>query len=63
MKKAIFAALALSFLAAFAAAYAAGAAGPEAVEFANLAAGITVKKIGTTGTATESEILQLTIKN
>ena len=52
-----------TFLAAFAAAYAAGAAGPEAVEFANLAAGITVKKIGTTGTATESEILQLTIKN
>lgn len=52
-----------TFLAAFAAAYAAGAAGPEAVEFANLAAGVTVKKIGTTGTATESEILQLTIKN
>lgn len=51
-----------TFLAAFAAAYAAGAAGPEAVEFANLAAGVTVKKIGTTGTANAEEIRSSAMK-
>ena len=47
-----------TFLSAFACAFAAGAAGGEALAFANLASGVTVKKIGTTGTATSEEILE-----
>jgi rfaE bifunctional protein kinase chain/domain len=46
-----------TFLSAFSCAFAAGASGPEAVSVANLAAGVTVKKIGTTGTATRDEII------
>ena len=46
------------FAAAFATALAAGATGPEAAALANLAAGVVVRKIGTTGTATAEEILQ-----
>ena len=42
----------------FCAARAAGAAGGEALAFANLASGVTVKKIGTTGTASPAEIIQ-----
>ena len=48
-----------TFLAAFAAAYACLVSGPEAATFANLAAAVTVKKIGETGTATKDEILKL----
>lgn len=44
------------FAAAFATALAAGASGPEAAAFANLAAGVVVRKLGTTGTATPDEI-------
>jgi D-glycero-beta-D-manno-heptose-7-phosphate kinase len=44
------------FLSAFSCALAAGASGPEAGAFANMAADIIIKKIGTTGTATPSEI-------
>ena len=47
-----------TFLSAFACALAAGAQGGEALAFANLASGVTVKKIGTTGTASMEEILQ-----
>ena len=47
-----------TFLAAFCTAYATGASGPESVAFANLASGVTVKKIGTTGTASAEEILE-----
>lgn len=47
-----------TFLAAFACAYAAGLPGGEALAFANLASGVTVKKIGETGTATPKEIIQ-----
>ena len=47
-----------TFLSAFCCAYAAGASGPEATAFANLASGVTVKKIGTTGTASPEEILE-----
>lgn len=47
-----------TFLSAFACAFAAGAPGAEALAFANLASGVTVKKIGTTGTATGEEILK-----
>lgn len=46
-----------TFLSAFSCSYAAGASGPEAVAIANLAAGVTVKKLGTTGTATREEII------
>ena len=46
-----------TFLSAFSCAFAAGASGPEAISVANIAAGITVKKIGTTGTATREEII------
>jgi len=45
-----------TFLAAFTAALAAGAPGITAVAFANLASGVTVKKLRTTGTATPQEI-------
>lgn len=46
------------FGAALAAALAAGAGGVEAAALANLAAGVVVKKIGMTGTATPEEILE-----
>ena len=46
------------FAAAFTTALAAGASGPEAAAIANLAAKVTVRKIGATGTATAAEILQ-----
>lgn len=46
-----------AFLAAFCCAFAAGATGPEAVALANLAAGVTIGKIGVTGTASPEEIL------
>lgn len=46
-----------TFLSAFCCAYAAGADGVEATEIGNLASGVTVKKIGTTGTASKEEIL------
>lgn len=48
-----------TFLSAFACAYAALGDGEAAVMFGNLASGVTVKKIGTTGTATEEEIRSL----
>lgn len=47
-----------TFLSAFCCAYAACGQGTTALAFANLASGVTVKKIGTTGTATTEEILQ-----
>lgn len=46
-----------SFLAGFCCAIASGATGEEAVEIANLTACVTIQKIGTTGTATASELL------
>lgn len=46
------------FAAAFVSALAAGASGREAAAIANLAAGVVVRKIGTTGSATPAEILQ-----
>ena len=46
-----------TFLAAFCAAYGSGTEGKAAVEFANLACSVTVKKIGITGTASPEEIL------
>ena len=45
-----------TFLSAFCCAYAACGRGDQALAFANLASGVTVKKIGTTGTATTEEI-------
>jgi rfaE bifunctional protein kinase chain/domain len=45
------------FGAALTVALAAGAPGPEAATFANLAAGVVVRKLGTTGTASPEEIL------
>ena len=48
-----------AFLAAFCAAFAAGASPADAVSFANLAAAVTVKKIGTTGTAEPNEIIMM----
>lgn len=47
-----------TFLSAFCCAYAACQDGPKALAFANLASGVTVKKIGTTGTASGEEILK-----
>jgi len=47
-----------AFGAALAAALAAGIPGPDAAALANLAAGVVVKKIGMTGTATPEEILE-----
>ena len=47
-----------TFLSAFCCAYAACKDGPMALAYANLASGVTVKKIGTTGTATVDEILK-----
>ena len=46
-----------TFLAAFSCALAAGAAGHEAAAFANMAADVTIKKIGITGTASPGEII------
>ena len=46
-----------TFLSAFSAAYAVCRDGVKAMEFANLASGVTVKKIGTTGTASPDEII------
>lgn len=48
-----------TFLSAFACAYAAVRDGEAAVMFGNLASGVTVKKIGTTGTASPEEIRSL----
>lgn len=45
------------FASALSAALAAGATGPEAAQLANLAAGVVVRKLGTTGTATPEEIV------
>ncbi len=47
-----------TFLSAFCCAYAACKNGAKALAYANLASGVTVKKIGTTGTATTDEILK-----
>ena len=47
-----------TFLAAFSCATAAGAAPYEAASFANLAADVTIKKIGVTGTASPEEIIE-----
>ena len=47
-----------TFLSAFCCAFAACGNGPKALAFANLASGVTVKKIGTTGTATLEEIMK-----
>ncbi|MCM8900994.1 hypothetical protein KVG29_07085 [Caldicoprobacter algeriensis] len=47
-----------AFMAAFCAALAAGATGPEAAYLGNLAAAVTVRKIGITGTASPEEIKQ-----
>lgn len=47
-----------TFLSAFCCAYAACKDGAKAVAFANLASAVTVKKIGTTGTASPEEILK-----
>ncbi len=52
-----------TFLSAFCASVAAGASGGEAAALANLASGVTVKKIGTTGTASPEEILKLYKEN
>lgn len=47
-----------TFLSAFSCAMAAGADGGHALAFGNLVSGVTVKKIGTTGTATPEEIIE-----
>lgn len=47
-----------TFISAFSCAFAAGASGPEAIYIANLASGVAVKKIGTTGTASMEEIIR-----
>ncbi len=52
-----------TFLSAFCCAFAAGAKGWEALGFANAASGVTVKKIGTTGTASPAEILEKVKEN
>ncbi|MBQ3591052.1 MAG: hypothetical protein II979_03855, partial [Clostridia bacterium] len=46
-------------LSAFACLLAAGASPGEAAEAASVASAVTIRKIGTTGTATREEILQL----
>lgn len=46
-----------TFLAAFSCALAAGATGIEAASFANLAADVTIKKYGMTGTASPEEVM------
>jgi len=45
-----------TFVSAFACAYGAGIPGEKAIAFANLAAAVTVKKIGTTGSASRDEM-------
>ena len=52
-----------TFLAAFAAAFAARIPGPDALRFASLASAVTVQKLGTTGTASPDEILEMNDKN
>ena len=47
-----------TFLAAFCAAYGAGIDGLTALEFANLASSVTIRKTGTTGTASPDEIIK-----
>lgn len=47
-----------TFISAFCASYATGIPGETALEFANLASSVTVKKIGTTGTASPEEIIK-----
>ena len=47
-----------TFLSAISAAYGAGVSGPEALSYGNLASGVTIKKIGTTGTASQEEIIE-----
>lgn len=47
-----------SFLAGFAAAYAAKADVPQAISFANLVSSVTIRKIGMTGTATPGELTE-----
>ena len=47
-----------TFLSAFCCAYAACKEGSKALAFANLASGVTVKKLGMTGTASPEEILK-----
>ena len=46
-----------TFISALVCAFAAGASGTEAISIANLASGVTVKKMGITGTATREEII------
>lgn len=46
-----------TFLAAFSCAMAAGSTGIEAASFANMAASVTIKKLGMTGTASPEEIM------
>lgn len=46
-----------TFLSALASAYGAGASGAEAIAYGNIASGVTIKKIGMTGTASQEEIL------
>ena len=48
-----------TFLSAFVSAFGAGVPGAEAAAFANLASGVTVKKLQTTGTASPEEIITL----
>ena len=48
-----------TFLAAFAAAFAARVPGPDALRFASLASAVTVQKLGTTGTASPSELRKI----
>lgn len=47
-----------TFMSAMASAYGTGISGQEAIAYGNLASGVTIKKIGTTGTATKEEILE-----
>lgn len=47
-----------TFMSAFCSAYGAGTSGDKSIAFANIASGIVVKKIRTTGTAKPEEILQ-----
>lgn len=47
-----------TFLSAFCCAYASKIPGEKAISFANIASSVVVKKIGTTGTASPSEILE-----
>ena len=51
-----------AFMVAFCCAYATGAAGPEALVLANLAAGVVIGKIGITGTASPEEIMAMFVQ-